>query len=60
MLFRSTMPGYKMSNKPMGEMKGDGMSGASNERIAMAGGKSPNVPKAAKLASPGKKPAQQA
>jgi len=54
------MPGYKMSNKPMGAMKGDGKSGASNERIAMAGGKSPEVPKAAKLASPGSKPKQQA
>ena len=54
------MPGYKMSDKPMSAMKGDGMSGASNERIAMAGGKSPEVPKAGKLESPGKKPMQQA
>ena len=54
------MPGYKMSNKPMGAMKGDAKSGASNERIAMAGGKSPEVPKAGKLESPGKKPMQQA
>lgn len=43
--------------KKMGK---DGKSGMGNESIAMAGGKSPNVPKAAKLASPGKKPAQQA
>jgi len=53
------MPGYKMSDKPMGKMKGDAKSGASNERIAMAGGKSPEVPKAAKMASPSKKPMQQ-
>jgi len=51
---------YKYSDKPMGKMKGNGKSGASNESIAMAGGKSPNVPKAAKLASPGSKPKQQA
>lgn len=44
----------------MGSMKGDGKSGASNESIAKAGGKSPNVPKAAMLKSPGSKPKQQA
>lgn len=46
---------YSYGNK-MGK---DGKSGMGNESIAKAGGKSPAVPKAAKLASPGKKPNQQ-
>jgi len=48
-----------MSNKPMGAMKGNGKSGASNERIAMAGGKSVDYSKASKMASPGGKPEKQ-
>jgi len=47
---------YSYGNK-MGKT---GKSGMGNEGIAKAGGKSPNVPKAAKLASPGSKPKQQA
>lgn len=43
----------------MGSMKGDGKSGMSNEAIAKAGGKSPDLPKAAMMASPGSKPKQQ-
>ena len=50
---------YKMKNKSMGSMKGDGKSGISNEGIAKAGGKSPDVAKAAMLACPGSKPKQQ-
>lgn len=50
---------YKMKNKSMGSMKGDGKSGMSNEAIAKAGGKSPDLPKAAMMASPGGKPKQQ-
>ena len=50
---------YNYSDKPMGRMKGDGKSGMSNEAIAKAGGKSPNVAKAAMLTSPGSKPKQQ-
>lgn len=50
---------YKMKDKPMGAMSGNGKSGQSNEAIAKAGGKSVDVAKAAKMASPGKKPSQQ-
>jgi len=46
---------YSYGNK-MGKT---GKSGMSNEGIAKAGGKSPMVPKAAKLASPSGKPAKQ-
>jgi len=49
---------YTMKNKSMGKMKGDGMSGQGNEAIAMAGEK--NYDAAAKMASPSKKPMQQA
>jgi len=51
---------YKMKNKSMGKMKGDGKSGQGNEAIAMAGGKSKDYDSAAKMASPGSKPKQQA
>lgn len=51
---------YKYSDKPMSKMKGDGMSGQSNESIAQAGGKAVDYAKASKLASPGGKPKQQA
>lgn len=50
---------YKMKNKSMGSMKGDGKSGMSNEAIAKAGGKSLDLTKAAAMASPGSKPKQQ-
>ncbi len=50
---------YKMKNKSMGSMKGGATSGQSNEAIAMAGGKSPDRPAAAKMASPGSKPEKQ-
>jgi len=53
------MPGYKMSNKPMGAMKGDAKSGASNERIAMAGAKAADYSKAPMMKSPSGKPAKQ-
>jgi len=47
---------YSYGNK-MGK---SGKSGMSNEGIAKAGGKSPDVAKAAKLTSGGSKPKQQA
>jgi len=51
---------YKMKNKSMSKMKGDGMSGQGNEAIAMAGEKTKDYDAAAKMASPSKKPMQQA
>ena len=50
---------YKMKDKPMSEMKGDGKSGMSNEAIAKAGGKSPNRESAATMTSPSGKPEKQ-
>lgn len=46
---------YSYSKK----MGTDGKSGMGNEGIAKAGAKSPTLPKAAKIAGPGKKPMQQ-
>ena len=51
---------YTMKNKPMSKMKGDGMSGQGNEAIAAAGAKPVDYTPAAKMASPGSKPKQQA
>jgi len=50
---------YKMKNKSMGSMKGDGKSGQSNEAIAMAGAKAADYSKAPMMKSPGGKPAKQ-
>lgn len=50
---------YKMKDKPMSKMKGDGKSGMSNEAIAKAGGTSPNRESAATMSSPSGKPEKQ-
>ncbi len=50
---------YKMTNKSLGGMKGDGKSGQSNEAIAMAGAKAADYSKAPTMKSPGGKPAKQ-